>query len=96
MENKIRFILIQLLSANDEYGNLRHSHTTILWKENMNSDGQQSTNTNKLNNDLSHQTIERQDDPAMWHWKTGGPGLEQAQKCGRVKLVNELPTLPSW
>jgi hypothetical protein len=24
-----------------------------------------------------------------------GPGLGQAQKCGRVKPVNEIPTLPS-
>jgi hypothetical protein len=23
-----------------------------------------------------------------------GPGLRQVQKCGRVKAVNEIPTLP--
>jgi len=24
------------------------------------------------------------------------PGLGQAQKCGHVKSVNGIPTLPSW
>ena len=24
------------------------------------------------------------------------PGLGQAHKCGRVKPVDEIPTLPSW
>jgi len=64
----------------------------------LNSDGQQSTNTNKLNNYLSHQTIEHQDDPAMWHWKTGGSGLGQAQKCGRVKLLmgSQPFSLDNW
>jgi hypothetical protein len=25
-----------------------------------------------------------------------GPGLGQAHKCGRVKPVDGIPTLPSW
>ena len=35
-----------------------------LWKESVNSDGQQSTNINKTNSDLSSQIID------IWRWKS--------------------------
>jgi len=47
-----------------------------------------STNINKTNNHLSPQLIENiKKDQDIWHWKSSS-GLGQAQKCGRVYLVN--------
>ena len=42
-----------------------------------------NSNLNKINNYPSHQLTEQKQ----------SPGLGQAQKCGRVKLVNGIPTL---
>ena len=67
-----------------------------MWKESLNSDGQHSPPSNikqknKTNNHLSPQLIELnlKKDHDIWCWNPG-PGLEQAQKCGRVKSPNYM------
>ena len=52
-----------------------------------------SINLNKMNNHLSPQLIEhKKKDHDIWQ----SPGLGQAHKCEEDKLVNWIPTLPSW
>jgi len=53
-----------------------------------------STNINKTNNILSPQLIEYKKD---YNISLGNPGsgFRQAHKCGGVKPVNGIPTLPS-
>ena len=54
-----------------------------------------STNINKTNNQLSPELTEHKKDNDICIGNLG-PGLGQAQKCGWVKPVNRIPTLPSW
>ena len=37
-----------------------------------------------------------QENTTTYDFGNPGPGLGQAQECGGVKLVNEIPILPSW
>ena len=46
---------------------------------------------NKTNNHLSPQSLNIR--KTMTYDGNSGPDLRQAQKCGRVKSVNEIPTL---
>jgi hypothetical protein len=48
-----------------------------------------STNINKMNNRLSK---EKQKKTMIYDFGNPGPGLGQAQRCGRDKTVNEIPT----
>jgi len=54
-----------------------------------------STNSNKTNNQLSS-SLTKYKKTMTYDVGNQGPGLGQAQKCGRVKQVNEITTLPSW
>jgi hypothetical protein len=51
-----------------------------------------SNNINKTNNHLSTQNIEHKKKPITYGIGNSGPGLEQAQQCGRVKPINGIPT----
>ena len=50
-----------------------------------------SININKM---YSPQNILNTKKTMIYDIGNPGPGLEQAQKCGRVIPVNEIPTLP--
>ena len=52
-----------------------------------------STNINKTNKHISSQIIKHKKNHDIWHWKSRSY-LEQAQKCGRIKPFNGIPTLP--
>ena len=53
-----------------------------------------NNSANKANNQLSSQIIDcKKKDHGVWP-KNPGSGLGQAQKCGRVKLVNGIPPPP--
>ena len=54
-----------------------------------------STSVNKTNNHLSSQ-ITIQEQTTTYGIGKPGPGLEQAQKCGRVKLVNGYWIIDNW
>jgi hypothetical protein len=51
------------------------------------------TNINKMTNHLSSQLLNIKNSMTYANGNPG-PGLGQAQKCGRVKLVNRIPTIP--
>ena len=51
-----------------------------------------SININKTNNHLLSQPTEHKKDHDIRHWKS----LGQVQKCGEVKPVNVITSLPSW
>ncbi len=54
-----------------------------------------STNINKMNNQLSPQLSEIiKKKTSTYGVGNPGPGLRQANKCSRVKQVNGIPTLP--
>ena len=53
------------------------------------------TNINKTNNHLSSQVIEHNKHIITRGIGNTDPGLGQSQKCGRIKSVNGIPTLPS-
>jgi hypothetical protein len=55
--------------------------------------GNNSTYINKINNCLSPQTIEHKIFHDIWDWKSRSL-LRTGTKCGRVKQVNGIPTLP--
>ena len=68
-----------------------------LWKESLNSDDHQFHQYQQkeqspliLTELIEHKRIMACD---VGH---PGPGLGQAEKCGGVKPVNGIPTLPSW
>ena len=52
-----------------------------------------STDINKTNNHLSPQLIEHKNKNMTYDIGNLSPYLGKAQKCGRVKLVNGIPTL---
>ena len=54
-----------------------------------------SANINKTNNHISLQPIAHKKKTMTYDVVNPGPGLGQAQKCGRVKLVDGIPTPPS-
>ena len=66
----------------------------LLWKENLNSDGQQFHQYHiKMNNHLSPRIKEHnKKDHDIWHWKSR-PWLVTSTKCGGGKLVNGIPPL---
>jgi hypothetical protein len=51
-----------------------------------------SNNINKTNNHLSTQNIEHKKKTITYGIGNSGPGLGQAQQCGRVKPINGIPT----
>ena len=53
-----------------------------------------STYINKINNHLSHKIIEHKKNTMIYCIRNLAPGLGQAQKCGGIKLVNGVTTLP--
>ena len=54
-------------------------------------------NINKTNNHLASELSSLNKKKTTTHdFGNPGPGLGQAQKCGGVKPVNEIPTLSSW
>jgi hypothetical protein len=54
-----------------------------------------STNINKTNNHLLILTeLAEQKNTTTYEIGNTGPGLGRAQKCGGVKQVNGIPTLP--
>jgi len=57
-----------------------------------------STNINKTNNYLSPQLNGHKKDLDIYDFGNPDHGLVQAQKCGRVKLVNGIstPPLDNW
>jgi hypothetical protein len=52
-----------------------------------------STNINKMKNNLSFQLIKHKK-TMIYEVGNSGPDLGQTKPCGRVKLVNGIPTLP--
>jgi hypothetical protein len=52
-----------------------------------------STNINKMKNNLSLQLIKHKK-TMIYEVGNSGPDLGQTKPCGRVKLVNGIPTLP--
>ena len=52
-----------------------------------------TTNNNKMNNHLSPHIIEHKKKTTTFDNVNQDPGLRQAQKCGRVKPFNVIPTL---
>jgi hypothetical protein len=67
----------------------------MLWKESLNSDGQQFTTINKMNKFHSCQFIEHKK-TATYADGNQGTDLGQALKCAGVLLVNGILVLPSW
>ena len=55
-----------------------------LWKDNL----------NKTNNHLSTQIIEHKKNTTTYDIGNLGPGLRQAQQCGRIKLANGTQPYP--
>ena len=55
-----------------------------------------STNINKTNNHPPLILTELIEHNKNMTYNFGSPGLGQAQKGGWFKLVNSIPTLPSW
>ena len=53
-----------------------------------------TTNINKANNHLSPQIIEYEKGHDIYV-RNPDPDLGQAHTCGRIKLLNGMPTLPS-
>ena len=51
-----------------------------------------SNNINKTNNQLSSERTNKK--TMTYDVGNPGTGLGQVQKCGRIKLVNGIPTLP--
>ena len=52
-----------------------------------------SININKTNNHLSPQPLNIKKNTMTYEAGNPGPGLGQAEKCGKVKLVNGILTL---
>jgi hypothetical protein len=52
-----------------------------------------STNINKTNNHLSNLKLMNIKKTTTYDIGDPGPGLGQAHKCGRLKLINVIPTL---
>jgi hypothetical protein len=61
-----------------------------LWKESLNSDGQQFHQYQQNEQIIEHKKS------TTYGIRNPCPGLWWAQKSGRVKPVDEIPTLPSW
>ena len=68
---------------------------TCIMKENLNSDGQQFHQYQQKEQYTSHLYSLNTKKTRLYGMGNLGPGLGQAQKCGMIKLVNGIETLPS-
>ena len=69
-------------------------HITLYWVQWWSTIPPISTKRT-ITSDLKSLNIIKTTKYTIWHWKSRSYTLGQAQKCGGVTLVNEIPTPPS-
>ena len=73
-----------------------HTKVIIVMKKSLHSNSKQFHQINKWSITSHLHSLNTKKKTMTYDVGNAGPGLEQAQKCGRVRPVNGIPTITFW